>query len=277
MLSRTETLALLQFYVALGLDEATEAVPIDRRRLDASPPVPADIATVAPAAAPPKAVPRPAPPEAPRLVARTLDSTQAVEAAERLAATCDSLADLEAALRGFDGCALQATAMNMVFASGDPDAPVMYIGEAPGADEDRLGKPFVGPAGKLLDRMFDAIGLEREHIYFTNVVFWRPPGDRTPTPTELSVCLPFVRRHLALKRPKLVVLGGAIAAQSVLGSDLTMGRLRNKWYACPIDGAPPAIVTYHPSFLVRTPERKRDAWLDFLRLKGKLNELQIVT
>lgn len=277
MLSRTETLALLHFYVALGLDEATEAVPIDRRRLEASPPAPADPATVAPVADPPKPVPRPAPPEAPRLVARTLDPTQAIEAAERLAASCDSLTDLEKALRGFDGCALQATAMNMVFADGDPEAPVLYIGEAPGAEEDRLGKPFVGPASKLLDRMFDAIGLERDHIYFTNAVFWRPPGDRTPTATELSICLPFVRRHLALKRPKLVMFGGVIAAQTVLGTRLTIGRLRNRWHACPIDGAPPAIVTYHPAFLIRTPECKRDAWLDLLRFKGKLKELQILS
>jgi len=277
MLSRTETLALLQFYVALGLDEATEAAPIDRRRLDA-PPAPSLTASADPAPSlPPDAIRRPPPPAAPRPIARSLDPNEAVEAAERLAASCDSLSDLESALRAFDGCALKATAMNMVFADGDPDAPVMYIGEAPGADEDRLGKPFVGPSGKLLDRMLDAIALPRSNIYISNVVFWRPPGNRTPTPVELAVCLPFVRRHLALKRPKLVILAGATAAQSLLGSDLSIGRLRGKWREIPVDGAPQSIATYHPSFLLRSPERKRDAWMDFLRIRVKLKELQMLS
>jgi DNA polymerase len=203
-----------------------------------------------------------------------------VEAAENAAAACDDLVALEAAVRAFDGCALKATAMNTVFADGSPDAEVMFLGEAPGADEDRLGKPFVGASGKLLDRMLEAIGLGREGVYISNVVFWRPPGNRTPTPVELAVCLPFVRRHIALKRPKLVILAGATAAQTVLGSELTIGRLRHKWHDLAVDGAgetAPAIATYHPSFLLRTPEKKRDAWMDFLRLRMKLRELSILT
>lgn len=283
MLSRTETLALLQFYVALGLDEATEAAPIDRRRLDA--PV-----FAAPALAPEAheirassrvSTPRePAPATPSRAAPRAFDPQQAVEAAEQASAACDDLAALEAAVRAFDGCALKATAMNTVFADGSPDAEVMFLGEAPGADEDRLGKPFVGASGKLLDRMLEAIGLGREGVYITNVVFWRPPGNRTPTPVELAVCLPFVRRHIALKRPKLVILAGATAAQTVLGSDLTIGRLRHKWHDLAVDGMAepaPAIATYHPSFLLRTPEKKRDAWMDFLRLRMKLRELSILT
>jgi uracil-DNA glycosylase family 4 len=281
MLSRTETLALLQFYVALGLDEATEAAPIDRRRLDApAPAAPAQEAheTRAPSRA---ATPRePAPATASRPAPRAFDPQQAVEAAENAAAACDDLVALEAAVRAFDGCALKATAMNTVFADGSPDAEVMFLGEAPGADEDRLGKPFVGASGKLLDRMLEAIGLGREGVYISNVVFWRPPGNRTPTPVELAVCLPFVRRHIALKRPKLVILAGATAAQTVLGSELTIGRLRHKWHDLAVDGAgetAPAIATYHPSFLLRTPEKKRDAWMDFLRLRMKLRELSILT
>ncbi len=281
MLSRTETLALLHFYVALGLDEATEAEPIDRRRLDA----PA-FAAAAPQSAEIRAPARvstprePAPATASRPAPRGFDPQQAVEAAESAAAACDDLAALEEAVRGFDGCALKATAMNTVFADGSPDADVMFLGEAPGADEDRLGKPFVGASGKLLDRMLDAIGLGREGVYISNVVFWRPPGNRTPTPVELAACLPFVRRHIALKRPKLVILAGATAAQTVLGSELTIGRLRHKWHDLAVNGAgetAPAIATYHPSFLLRTPEKKRDAWMDFLRLKMKLRELSILT
>jgi len=286
MLSRTETLALLHFYVALGLDEATEAAPIDRRRLDAPAfPAPAPEAQEI-SSAPRVSTPRdPAPatasrPDPVRAAPRAFDPQQAVEAAERAAAGCDDLAALEAAVRGFDACALKATAMNTVFADGSPDSEVMFLGEAPGADEDRLGKPFVGASGKLLDRMLEAIGLGREGVYITNVVFWRPPGNRTPTPVELAVCLPFVRRHIALKRPKLVILAGATAAQTVLGSELTIGRLRHKWHDLAVEGTAepaPAIATYHPSFLLRTPEKKRDAWMDFLRLRMKLRELLILT
>ncbi len=182
-------------------------------------------------------------------------------------------------MRAFDGCALKATAMNTVFADGSDSAEVMFLGEAPGADEDRLGKPFVGASGKLLDLMLEAIGLGREGVYISNVVYWRPPGNRTPTPIELSVCLPFVRRHIALKRPKLLILAGATAAQTVLDSTLTIGRLRHKWHDLAMEGLAgtlPSIATYHPSFLLRTPEKKRDAWMDFLRLKMKLRELAIL-
>lgn len=283
MLNRTETLAVLQFYVALGLDEAIEEQPIDRRRLDAPPAANSAAEMVSQAGA--SRVPREQPPAEPpsqasaRSAPRAFDPSQASADAERAAAACRDLAALEEAVRAFDGCVLKATAMNTVFADGDPDAPVMYVGEAPGAEEDRQGKPFVGASGQLLDKMLDAIGLGRGGVYITNAVFWRPPGDRTPTRAEVAVCLPFVRRHLALKRPKLVILGGATAAQAVLESKLTIGRLRNKWHGLKLgdDGDPiPTIATYHPSFLIRTPERKRDAWMDFLRLRMKLRELAIL-
>jgi DNA polymerase len=281
MLSRTETLALLHFYVALGLDEATEAAPIDRRRLDAPmapAPAPAEPEIRAPTRV---STPRdPAPATASRPAPRAFDPQQAMEAAEKAAAACQDLAALEAAVRSFDGCALKATAMSTVFADGPADSPVMFLGQAPGTEDDRLAAPFVGDAGMLLDRMLEAIGLERERVYTTNVVFWRPPGDRTPTATELAVCLPFVRRHIALKRPRLVILGGATAAQTVLGSELSLGRLRQKWHELALgdgSGSAPAIVTYNPAFLVLTPDKKRDAWMDFLRLKMKLRELSILT
>ncbi len=282
MLSRTETLALLQFYVALGLDEATEAAPIDRRRLDPPPAVTPPIAAAKAAEKrdpAPNSTPRPPLPDAgDRPVPRSYDPVQAVEAAERIAAGCDSIAALESALREFDGCVLKATATNTIFADGDPDAAVMYLGQAPGAEEDREGKPFAGPSGELLDKMLRAIGLSREMIYVSNVVYWRPPGNRTPTPVEVAVCLPFVRRHLELKRPRLVVLGGATAGQAVLGNMLSIGRLRNRWHEIVIGGQTiPAIATYHPSFLINTPEQKREAWKDFLRLRMKLKELSILT
>jgi DNA polymerase len=177
---------------------------------------------------------------------------------------------------GFDGCALKHTATNTVFADGNPSAPVMIIGEAPGADEDRIGRPFVGRAGQLLDRMLAAIGLDRQSVLITNVIYWRPPGNRTPTTAEIASCLPFVLRHVALVSPKVLVLCGGTAAGALLPQGQGITRLRGRWFDLAIPGLDtpvPTLPMFHPSFLLRAPERKREAWRDLLALRARLDEL----
>jgi uracil-DNA glycosylase len=190
------------------------------------------------------------------------------------------LAELEAAVSSFEGCALRKTATHTVFADGTPHAPVMVIGEAPGGDEDRLGKPFVGRSGQLLDRMLAAIGLDRQtNVYITNILFWRPPGNRKPTEAEIALCLPFVWRHIALGMPRVVLLSGGTATSAILGRAEGITKLRGKWFdlAVPgVDSPVPALTTYHPSFLLRTPSRKSESWRDFLELQSKINATQTI-
>src|SRR5215470_5744534 len=251
---------LLDWYVAMGADEA-----IDRDPHDCTVPAP-----VAPGP-PHRVAPAPAPtaPLSGPLVAPRVAAASAREVAER----ARSLAELEAAVRSFDGCALKRTATNTVFADGNPAAPVMIVGEAPGGDEDRIGRPFVGRAGQLLDRMLAAIGIDRTGAYITNVLFWRPPGNRKPTPDEIAACLPFLWRHIALVHPKVVVMAGGTSASTLLGRSEGITRLRGRWFELPVPGlaAPvPALATYHPSFLLRAPPRKAEAWADLLSLQARL-------
>ncbi|HEV2303181.1 MAG TPA: uracil-DNA glycosylase, partial [Stellaceae bacterium] len=176
----------------------------------------------------------------------------------------------------FDGCALKRTATNTVFVDGNPMAPVLFLGEGPGAEEDRTGRPFVGRAGQLLDRMLAAIGLDRMNVLISNVVYWRPPGNRTPSAAEIAACLPFVMRLMVLVRPKILVLLGGTAAQALLPQGQGITRLRGRWFdlAVPgLDGPVPTLPMFHPSFLLRTPERKREAWRDLLALKARLEAL----
>ena len=189
------------------------------------------------------------------------------------AASAQDLVALEAALREFDGCPLKATAMNTVFADGNPSAKVMLIGEAPGEDEDRLGKPFVGVSGKLLDRMLEKIGLDRDSIYISNILPWRPPGNRAPTTAEIAACLPFLERHIALVGPKLLISLGGTSAKALLNRSEGITRLRGRWFDASIPGisAPlPLMPMLHPAYLLRNPIAKRDAWQDLLNLKQKL-------
>jgi DNA polymerase len=205
-----------------------------------------------------------------------LESPQLVEDARALAEGCRTLAELEAAIHGFEGCALKRTAKNTVFADGTPGAPVMIVGEAPGADEDRLGKPFVGVSGQLMDRMMMSIGLTRDGgFYITNILFWRPPGNRTPTTTEQGMCLAFTRRHIELAKPKVLVLAGGVAVKAVLDTTEGITRLRGKWTSYTLgDGtAIPTMPTFHPAYLLRTPASKRQSWQDLLAIDKKLKEL----
>ncbi|HZK90936.1 MAG TPA: uracil-DNA glycosylase [Stellaceae bacterium] len=270
-----QALALLQWQIEMGADEAIGPAALDRL----APGLPA-AAEPAPNVARPMPPPRPsfaaaasatAPPRA--LTESAAEPAQSARALAAQATTTDALAAL---IAGFDACPLKRTATNTVFADGNPAAPVMIIGEAPGADEDRIGTPFVGRAGQLLDRMLAAIGLDRTGVQITNVIYWRPPGNRKPTTQEIASCLPFVFRHIVLSRPLVLVLAGGTAASSLLDVSEGITRLRGRWFDLAIPGldAPlPALPMFHPAYLLRTPERKREAWRDLLALKMKLEEL----
>jgi uracil-DNA glycosylase len=203
-----------------------------------------------------------------------LQSAAAVaQSARETAAACASLADLEAALAAFDGCGLKETALSLCFADGNPAARLMLIGEAPGAEEDRQGKPFVGASGKLLDRMLATIGLDRRSVYITNVIYWRPPGNRSPTQAEIAACQPFLERQIALLKPDLIVFVGGIAARALLGLSEGVTKLRGRrfTYAAPDGRSIPAMVMFHPAYLLRTPGQKRLAWRDLLAIRSQLN------
>ncbi len=195
---------------------------------------------------------------------------EAAETARSLAASARTLDELRAVLESFDGCALKATATRLVFSDGNPEAPLMLVGEAPGGDEDRQGKPFVGRAGRLLDKMLHAIGLDRSQVYIANIVPWRPPGNRTPTPQETAICLPFIQRQIELAAPRILVTLGAPSTQALLGMNGIM-RSRGRWTSCTIaERAIPALPTLHPAYLLRQPEQKRLAWRDLLSVKKAL-------
>jgi uracil-DNA glycosylase len=272
VLDRAAALALLRWYVEMGADEAIgEAAP---NRL--APRAPAPVARSAPPIAPAEITARPAVPAArvapPGTFAESL--AEAAQSARRLAATAASIEELAALVAAFDDCPLKKTATKTVFIDGNPAASVMFIGEAPGADEDRIGKPFVGRAGQLLDRMLAAIGLDRGAVQITNVIYWRPPGNRKPTTAEIAACLPFVLRHIALANPKVLVLCGGTAASALLPVTDGITRLRGRWFDLAVPGLDrpvPSLPMFHPAFLLRTPERKREAWRDLLALKARLD------
>jgi DNA polymerase len=194
--------------------------------------------------------------------------------AQEVAQAATTLDELRTALAGFDGCPLAATATNLVFSDGNPQAGLMLIGEGPGAEEDRAGRPFVGPSGQFLDRMLASIGLDRTALLITNLIPWRPPGNRNPTDGEVLTCLPFLLRHIALVRPRRLVLLGALATKAVLNDASGIRRLRGKWTHARIPGLDepvPTLPMLHPAYLLRTPGAKRDAWTDMLLLKRTLD------
>jgi uracil-DNA glycosylase family 4 len=272
MRERDAAAALLRWYIEMGADEAIAATPQDRLAPPAAAPAPSP---------PPTSAPEPPRPAAAGAVAAAppaalLDSpAEAAQSARLLAAAADTVEALAAAVARFEGCPLKRTATNTVFIDGNPQAPVMIIGEGPGAEEDRTGRPFVGRAGQLLDRMLAAIGLDRTQVLITNVVYWRPPGNRTPTAAEIAACLPFVLRLIALVKPKVLVLCGGTAAGALLPQGGGITRLRGRWFDLHVPGLDkpvPTLPTYHPAFLLRSPERKREAWHDLLALKARLKE-----
>ncbi|MGA2944140.1 MAG: uracil-DNA glycosylase [Xanthobacteraceae bacterium] len=195
----------------------------------------------------------------------------AVMAAREEAKSAATLVELRAILDRFTGCPLRATATQIVFADGNPQARVMFVGEAPGRDEDIEGLPFVGRSGKLLDRMMAGIGLDRTSAYIANIVPWRPPGNRTPTPQETAICLPFIRRQIELANPDILVCLGGPSAQTLLGIKEGITRSRGRWFPY-YTGTREirALPTFHPAFLLRSPLQKRLAWRDFLAIKKAL-------
>jgi uracil-DNA glycosylase len=263
-------LALLRWYIEMGADEAIAIVPSDRLARPSPRPAAAPASRASSPPAPMRAVAASPP------AAFAQSPGEAAQSARLAAAGAGTIAALEAAIAGFEGCGLKRTATNTVIADGNPAAPVMIIGEAPGADEDRIGRPFVGRAGQLLDRMLAAIGLDRSGVLITNAIYWRPPGNRTPTADEIAACLPFVLRHIALVRPKLLVLAGGTAARALLPPGPGITRLRGRWFDLAIPGLDrpvPTLPIFHPSFLLRAPERKREAWQDLLALRARLDAL----
>lgn len=223
--------------------------------------------------------PRPAPPVAAAPVTRPgpvqRDISGAVAQAQALAAAAQDFEALVAAIAAFEGCPLssEGAATQAVVYRGDPGAPLMVIGEAPGADEDAMGQPFVGRAGKLLDRMLGAAGLQG-CVLITNTVFWRPPGNRTPTPAEQAICAPFVERMIALTKPRMLLLAGGASAKSMLKREEGILTLRGRWLEWKsADGALelPAMPTLHPAFLLRQPGAKKKAWSDLLTLTERLD------
>jgi uracil-DNA glycosylase family 4 len=263
--------AALRFLVDAGVDFLVDAEP--RNRL-APPPEPDAPETHPPGmndGPPPKTVTRP--PRAAR--PEPIDGERrAAETAKTIAPACTSLDELRQALEGFEGLAIRQTATQLVFADGNPDADIMIIGEAPGREEDRSGKPFVGESGKLLDRMLGAIGLDREKVYITNTVLWRPPGNRKPNPVETEAMLPFLIRHIELVEPKLIMLAGGAALVALFGMDAKITRERGKWREYQASyGTVPLLPLYHPAYLLRQPSLKREAWADLRALKSKAVEL----
>jgi uracil-DNA glycosylase family 4 len=251
-----DALSALRLQLEWGADEALAEAPVDRlvARPVAAPPAKVVVPVVMPAAAPPASAP----------VAR----------AQQVATAAATREELRAALAAFDGCPLKATATNLVFADGNPDAGLMLVGEGPGAEEDRAGLPFVGPSGQFLDRMLASIGLDRTKYLITNLIPWRPPGNRNPTDSEVLICLPFLLRHIALVRPRRLVLLGALAARAVTGSNTGITRTRGKWVEVAIPGLErplPALPMLHPAYLLRTPGAKRDAWADLLLLRRTID------
>ncbi len=182
--------------------------------------------------------------------------------------------DLARTFAAFDGCDLKVTAKNFVFADGNPDARLMFIGEAPGAEEDRRGLPFVGPAGRLLDLMLAAIGLDRSGAYITNILPWRPPGNRNPTDAETTACLPFIERHIELAAPRILIPVGGTAAKALLNTREGIMKLRGRWliYAAPRMEAIPARAILHPAYLLRSSAQKRDTWRDLIAIRRRLDE-----
>ena len=282
---------VLDWYLRAGVDETVGEAPVDRYAApdtapDGSPDGPPDgppdgkVAAagrrgLAEAPAPPPRMP-PRISQGPSVAAAPPSRNGAVQAAFDVAAAAAGLDDLHRALAAFDGCPLKKTATNLAFTDGNPQARIILIGEGPGAEEDRQGLPFVGPSGQLLDRMLASIGLDRSNTLISNIVFWRPPGNRTPTTTEIATCLPFVERLIELVDPEIVVALGGAAAKTLLGKSEGVGRLRGHWFSYSTPGMPrPAQTTavYHPAYLLRTPTQKRNAWRDFLGIKEKLESL----
>lgn len=274
---------LLAFYASVGVDEALEDAPVNRFSEAAPKPAertptttPRESSAPEPPVAPPRLDGRAVPDApAPRPPTSAVPDEAQAALARQLATAAVSLDELRQHMAAFEGCNLKATAKNLVFADGNPQAAVMLVGEAPGRDEDIEGLPFVGRSGRLLDRMLAAIGLDRNSAYIANVIPWRPPGNRTPTPHETEICRPFIERQIELVNPKVLINLGGPSAKTLLNTSEGILRLRGNWrvHTTASGIAIPAMPTLHPAYLLRTPAHKKLAWRDFLEVKAKLRAL----
>lgn len=262
----------LRWYIDMGIDEVIGEEPVNHLVRPQEAPKPA---VIAPVIASPASVsyitPEPTPQRGFMDVATVPNLSEWIAKAREAADRCTTLAELRAAIEAFEGCDLKKTATNTVFADGNPDSDVMVIGEAPGANEDAEGIPFCGMSGQLLDKMLSYAGLIRaKNFYITNNLFWRPPGNRRPTPDELAMCSPFVEKHIALFNPKLMILAGSTATSSLLNAKQGITSLRGKFqtYSNRYTAAPvPVAVLFHPSYLLRQPSQKKNTWHDILMIK----------
>jgi DNA polymerase len=267
---------LLHFYAEAGVDTPLEDAPVDRfsqveaKRVAASPAQ----------AARPSQQQRPVQPaasqSAPSILSKaSVPDDAKIAMARQMASSAATLEELREQLAAFDGCNLKFTAKNLVFADGNPAAPIMFVGEAPGREEDLEGIPFIGRSGQLLDRMLAAIGLDRTNAYIANTIPWRPPGNRTPTPLETEICRPFFERQIELANPRLLVALGGPAAKALTNATEGILRLRGNWKAhLTTSGIQiPVMPTLHPAYLLRNPAQKRFAWRDFVNVKMRLRAL----
>jgi len=259
--TREQVLAVLRWQLEAGADEAIGLHPVDR--FSAS----AEMETLPP---------RRMAPATPVLSALPTRPQAATASSGEIAAACHDLTSLRQAMENFQGCALKTTAKHTVFADGNPKARVMLIGEAPGRDEDLQGLPFVGRSGQLLDRMLAAIGLDRTQVYISNILPWRPPGNRPPTSAEIAICQPFIERHIQLASPELLLLLGGISVKALFNASEGIMRLRGRWKQYPAgEKLIPALATFHPAFLLRQPAQKKQAWQDLLALRARLDSLPV--
>lgn len=271
-----EVLAALQWLIEAGADEAIAEAPINRY----APPVVRHAVEPAPAPAarstapPVPRAPQPPPVWAPEVTPPAAPETLVADARTTAAAAPD-LAALHDAIRAFEGCPLKKSATQTVIYRGNPDAKVMLIGEAPGRDEDLQGEPFVGAAGRLLDSMLGWAGFALDEVFITNVLFWRPPGNRTPEQREIAVCLPFIERQIELLQPRYLMLIGNVSTKSLLARNEGITRLRGRWFPYQHEGLStpvPAMAALHPAYLLRQPAQKRQAWRDLLSFRAAVAE-----
>lgn len=258
MSSDFDVKAILEFYISAGVDEICGDVPYSLNiSEDKSLTEKNEVAVVRPATS-----------------HLALAATQAVRNADDLCKNINDIEELRKIVEAFEGCALKNTAAHTVMGDGNPSAKIMFIGEAPGADEDRIGRAFVGRSGQLLDKMLEAIGLDRTSCYICNILPWRPPGNRSPADAEIAVCLPFLKRQIEIVNPDYIFMLGAVAVNSLLGNTDSISRLRGKWmeYETEKGKKIKVLAGYHPAYLLRTPAQKSKAWADLLRLKKDMSE-----
>lgn len=286
-LSREEAASILKFYSEAGVVDLLEEAPIDRyetsrKQLEEKRARKSSGSSAKPSGAPIRTSTserltqdRPA---APQMNAATTNMVvpdqESIDEARALAKSATSINELKDIVAGFKGCNLRQSAKNTIFSDGNPDAPIMFIGGAPARDEDRQGVPFVGPVGQLFDKMLAAIALDRDKSYLTNIIPWRPPGNRTPVPHEIELCRPFVERHIELAKPKLLVFMGNVSSKTLLGTNKSILSMRGIWSEYDIDGEMvPVMPMLNPEHVLKNPASKRNAWKDLLAISAKLKEL----